>query len=76
MSRDRRTILQLVALGRLSPGEAERLLLAWNEGRETAWMIAGCVALALIAALEAHASVVGQIGQALSLMSQIVGGVL
>jgi len=76
MSRDRRTILQLVALGRLSPGEAERLLLAWNEGRETAWVIAGCVALALIAALEAHASVVGQIGQALSLMSQIVGGVL
>jgi hypothetical protein len=76
MSRDRRTILQLVALGRLSPGEAERLLLAWNEGRETAWMIAGCVALALIAALEAHASVVGQIGQALSLVSQIVGGVL
>jgi hypothetical protein len=76
MSRDRRTILQLVALGRLSPGEAERLLLAWNEGRETAWMIAGCVALALIAALEAHASVVGQIGQALSLVSQIAGGVL
>lgn len=76
MSRDRRTILQLVALGRLSPGEAERLLLAWNEGRETAWLIAGCVALALIAALEAHASVVGQIGQALSLVSQIVGGVL
>lgn len=75
MSRDRRTILQLVALGRLSPGEAERLLLAWNEGRETAWLIAGCVALALIAALEAHASVVGQIGQALSLVSQIVGGV-
>ena len=76
MSSDRRTILQLVALGRLSPGEAERLLLAWNEGRETAWMIARCVALALIAALEAHASVVAQIGQALSLVSQIVGGVL
>ena len=76
MSTDRRSILQLVALGRVSAGEAERLLLAWNEGRETAWMIAGCVALALIAAHEAHASVVGQIGQALSLVSQIVGGVL
>ncbi|HKO10401.1 MAG TPA: hypothetical protein VJV22_00425 [Acidobacteriaceae bacterium] len=76
MSRDRRTILQLVALGRLSAGEAERLLLAWNEGRETAWVIAGCVALALIAALEAHGSVVAQIGQVLSLVSQIVGGVL
>ena len=76
MSRDRRTILQLVALGRLSAGEAERLLLAWNEGRETAWVIAGCVALALIAALEGHGSVVAQIGQVLSLVSQIVGGVL
>lgn len=75
MSRDRRTILQLVALGRLSPGEAERLLLVWNEGRETAWIIAGCVALALIAALEAHAGLLAQIGQALSLVSQIVGGV-
>jgi hypothetical protein len=76
MSSDRQTILQLVAVGRLSPGEAERLLLAWNEGRETAWMIAGCVALALIAALEAHAGMLAQVGQALSLVSQIVGGVL
>ena len=75
MSRDRRTILQMVALGRLSPGEAERLLLVWNEGRETAWIIAGCLALALIAALEAHAGILAQIGQALSLVSQIVGGV-
>ena len=75
MSRDGRTILQLVAVGRLSPGEAERLLLVWNEGRETAWIIAGCVALALIAALEAHAGLLAQIGQALSLVSQIVGGV-
>lgn len=76
MGKDRRAILQMLALGRLSPGEAERLLLVWNEGRETAWLMAGCVALALIGALQTHAGVVVQIGSALSLVSQIVGGVL
>lgn len=76
MGNDRRAILQMVVLGRLSPGNAERLLLASNEGRETAWLIAGCVALALIGALQTHAGVAAEIGQALSLVIQIVGGVL
>jgi hypothetical protein len=75
MSRDRQKILQLVALGRLNPGEAERLLLVWNQERETAWIIAGCMVLALIAALQAHPGMLAQIAQALSLVSQIVEGV-
>jgi hypothetical protein len=55
MNTDRRTILQLIALGRISPAEAERLLLAWNEGREILWLIAACAALSLCASLDPRA---------------------
>jgi hypothetical protein len=48
MKKDRRTILSLVALGRITPAEAERLLIAWNEAREGVWIFAGCIALALL----------------------------
>jgi hypothetical protein len=34
MGKDRLAILSLVALGRITPREAERLLAAWNAGRE------------------------------------------
>ena len=39
MSSDRRAILALIAMGRITPAEAERLLSAWNECRETAWIL-------------------------------------
>lgn len=38
MSDERRGILAMVAVGRISAGEAERLIIAWNEGREAIWM--------------------------------------
>lgn len=69
-------VLQLIALGRLSPAEAERLLLASSAGRETAWMVAGCVVLALIGLIQAHAGALVQIGHAMSLASQVLGRVL
>lgn len=37
MNTNRRTILHQVALGRITPIEAERLLIAWNDGRENLW---------------------------------------
>ena len=37
MKRERQAILSLVALGRITPREAERLLAAWNAGREELW---------------------------------------
>ncbi len=43
MHRERQTILSLVALGRITPREAEHLLAAWNAGREEMWLVAGCV---------------------------------
>lgn len=42
--RYRQAILSLVALGRITPREAERLLAAWNSGREEIWVIGACVA--------------------------------
>lgn len=76
MRGDRRLVLQLIALGRLSPAEAERLLLAWSEVRETAWLVAGCVALAAMGQMQVHASGLGQIGHAVSLAIQVIGRVL
>lgn len=71
-----RMILRLVALGRLSPAEAERMLLAWNQGRETAWMVAGCVALGAMVLLQAHAAAFAQVGHVVTLVSQVLGRVL
>ncbi len=51
MNTDRRTILSLVAMGRISASEAERLLVAWNESRETAWVIGLSFAFACLAQL-------------------------
>jgi hypothetical protein len=52
MNTDRRAILSLVAAGRITAAEAERLLAAWNEGRETFWILAFCLAFACLA--QAH----------------------
>ena len=49
MNTDLRAILALIAMGRITPAEAERLLAVWNEGRETAWILAFSVALACLA---------------------------
>jgi hypothetical protein len=47
MKRDRQIILSLVALGRITPGEAERLLAAWNAGREEFLVLAACLVAGL-----------------------------
>jgi hypothetical protein len=44
MREERRTILSLVATGRVTPAEAERLLAVTTEGREERWMVAACLA--------------------------------
>ena len=51
MNTDRRTILSLVAAGRITAAEAERLLVAWNEARETAWIVGLSLAFACLAQL-------------------------
>ena len=49
MDRERSTILALVASGRITAGEAERLLAAWNDSRENAWILLLCLAFACLA---------------------------
>ena len=51
MHRERQAILSLVALGRITPREAERLLAAWNAGREEMWIIGACAAAVLAQSL-------------------------
>ncbi len=51
MNTDRRTILSLVAMGRITAAEAERLLAVWNESRETTWIVGLCLAFACLAQL-------------------------
>ena len=54
MNSDRRTILALIAMGRITPGQAERLLAAVNESRETAWIVALCLAGACLTQLHLY----------------------
>lgn len=79
----RRHLLQLIALGRITPAEAERLLTAWNEGRETAWILAACIAITLLTQVHQqaglahlmHSFVQGPgLHRAMTLVSRIVGG--
>ena len=86
MHTDRRTILSLVALGRINAAEAERLLIAWNEQREGAWIFTTCIALALLAQVNvqqglsillhfAHTLLAGDsLHHALTLFTRFAGG--
>ncbi len=69
MPNDRRTILSLVALGRISPAEAERLLIAWNQGHESFWVFAACIAALVLALPEPHHALHGIVHFAESLLS-------
>jgi hypothetical protein len=54
MNSDKRTILTLIAAGRITPAQAERLLAVVNESRETAWILALCLAGVCLAQLRLH----------------------
>jgi len=69
MPNGRRTILSLVALGRISPAEAERLLIAWNQGRESFWVFAACVTALGMALSDPHHALQGLVHFAESLLS-------
>jgi hypothetical protein len=47
MKKERQIILSMIALGRITPREAERLLAAWSVGREDFWVIGACVTASL-----------------------------
>jgi hypothetical protein len=47
MQKERQIILSMIALGRITPREAERLLAVWSLSREELWVIAACVIASL-----------------------------
>ena len=55
MKQGRQAILSLVAMGRITPLEAERLLAVWNTGREERLVFAICLAACLAQFLPALA---------------------
>jgi hypothetical protein len=55
MYTNRRAILSLVAHGRITPGEAERLIAACSSDSEAWFVLAGCALFAGIVQLQPHA---------------------
>jgi hypothetical protein len=51
MERDRRRVFELLRMGRITVAEAERLMLAWQASRESGWILAGCIGIAVAAQL-------------------------
>jgi hypothetical protein len=68
MENDRRVVLNLVAAGRLTPADAERLLIAWNDWRERLWAIAACAGFALLVQFNPQAWLTGLLHTAHSLL--------
>jgi hypothetical protein len=42
MNNERRAILSLIAMGRITPREAERLLACWPDSSEIVWVVGAC----------------------------------
>jgi hypothetical protein len=54
MKTDRVALLNLIAMGRITPREAERLLAVWNDPDETVLKLAVCLAVAWMALPHLH----------------------
>jgi hypothetical protein len=54
MQTNRRILLHLVALGRITPAEAERLSIAWDDGRESLWALIACAAVAVLSQIDSR----------------------
>ena len=78
MKQERKQILEMVIAGRMTPLEAERLLLVWNEERESRWIFSACAAPAVVNLVHAvwlQMAGSGGIHTAAGVVSWILGGV-
>jgi len=73
MSAEHRAIFHLVALGRMTSAEAERLLAIDSVERENRWMVAACAVIAAVATL--HSLLAGSWPAVWQVFHQILGGV-
>ena len=48
MKNGKTQILEMVRARRITPAEGERLLMAWNEERESRWIFAACSTPAVV----------------------------
>jgi hypothetical protein len=90
MNTDRRAILSLIAMGRITPAQAERLLVVWNDRSDSAWALVAVVTAALCAQDFSHGFVpeilhgvrslmpgfVTLAQQTSSILTQLLGGIL
>ena len=77
MNGGRKQIVGMVAAGRITPWEAERLLMAWNEERESRWVFGACAAPAVASFLHSvwlWAVNAGLLQHAVALLGQFLGG--
>jgi hypothetical protein len=77
MKNGKKQILEMVMARRITPAEAERLLMAWNDERESRWIFGACAAPAVVNfghAVWLHIVSSGGMHSA-GLVSWIVGGV-
>jgi hypothetical protein len=49
MEMNRRRVFKLLAMGRITAAEAERLMAAWQASRENGWILLGCAGVAVMA---------------------------
>ena len=78
MRDSRKRILEMLMAGRITPVEAERLLMAWNEERESRWVFGACAAPAAVNfghAVWLQMVSSGGVHSAAGLVSWILGGV-
>ena len=77
MYTNRRAILSLVALRRISPAEAERLIAACSSDREAWWLLAGCVLCAGLLQMQPHAlaAIAHLLRPVIRLSAEIVGSI-
>lgn len=74
----RKEILGMVVTGRITALDAERLLMAWNEERESRWVFGACAAPAAVNFVHAvwiHIITTCGLHPAAGLVSWIFGGV-
>lgn len=72
MSAERRAVFHLVALGRMTSAEAERLLAIGSADRESRWMVAACAVMAIVATL--HSVLPGAGSAVWQVLHQALGG--
>lgn len=75
MNKHLRSILQLVALGRITPAQAEQIWAADRDVRASRWMVAAAIGMASLATL--HSLLAGpHAATALHAIHQVLGGTL